>query len=36
MNIILKAAKIIDPDSPYNNQIVDIQIQNNKIIKIDK
>lgn len=35
MNIILKAAKIIDPESPFNNQVTDIQIQNNKIIKID-
>lgn len=34
MNIILKAAKVIDPTSPFHNQIVDIQVENGVITKI--
>lgn len=34
MNIILKAAKIIDPTSPFHNQTVDIQVENGLITKI--
>ncbi|MGL5274467.1 dihydroorotase [Myroides sp.] len=34
MNIILKAAKVIDSTSPFNNQTVDIQIENGTITKI--
>ncbi|MBL0013247.1 MAG: dihydroorotase [Flavobacterium sp.] len=34
MNLIVRAAKIIDTKSPYHNQIVDIQIENGLIKKI--
>ncbi|ALU27083.1 dihydroorotase [Myroides odoratimimus] len=34
MNIILKAAKVIDPTSPFHNQTVDIQVENGLITKI--
>lgn len=34
MNIILKAAKVVDPQSPFHNQIVDIQIQQGQITNI--
>lgn len=34
MNIILKSAKIIDQNSPFNNQIMDIQIHNGHIQQI--
>ena len=36
MNIILKEAKIIDPSSPFHNQIVDLQIANGIIEKISE
>lgn len=35
MNLIVRAAKIIDAKSPYHNQIVDIQIESGMITKID-
>lgn len=34
MNILLKAAKIIDAASSFNNQVVDIHVKNGKIEKI--
>ncbi|MDR2221603.1 MAG: dihydroorotase [Flavobacteriaceae bacterium] len=34
MNIILKSAKIIDPSSSFNNQVMDIQIENGVITAI--
>jgi dihydroorotase len=34
MNLILKNAVIVDKDSPFNNQAVDIQIENGTISKI--
>lgn len=34
MNIILKAAKVIDPTSPFHNQTIDIQIENGVITNI--
>jgi dihydroorotase len=34
MNIILKAARIIDPKNPFHNQVVDIKISHGKIDKI--
>ena len=34
MNIIIREAKIIDPQSPFHNQIVDVQIENGNIKKI--
>ena len=34
MNLIVRAAKIIDVKSPYHNQIVDVQIENGIIKKI--
>ncbi|MDR0229188.1 MAG: dihydroorotase [Flavobacteriaceae bacterium] len=34
MNIILKSAKIIDPSSSFNNQVMDIQIENGMITAI--
>ena len=34
MNLIIREAKIIDPKSPYHNQIVDLQIENGMIKKI--
>ncbi|WP_413513982.1 dihydroorotase [Myroides odoratus] len=34
MNIILKSAKIIDSSSPFNDQVVDIQVKNGIIEKI--
>ncbi|MBE50083.1 MAG: dihydroorotase [Flavobacteriales bacterium] len=36
MNILIKKAKIIDPNSKHNNQICDILIENGKLIKIAK
>lgn len=36
MNIVLKAAKVIDSQSPFHNQIVDLQIENGIITKIAK
>ncbi|WP_430613091.1 dihydroorotase [Flavobacterium sp. JP2137] len=36
MNIILKKATIIDPESPFHLQIADVQIQDNRIIAIEK
>ncbi len=35
MKVLLKAATIIDADSPYNNQTVDVLIDNGIISKID-
>lgn len=35
MNLIIRSAKIIDPKSPFHNQIVDLQISNGVIEKID-
>ena len=34
MNIIIRSAKIIDPQSPFHNKIVDLQIENGTIKKI--
>lgn len=34
MNILIKAARIIDPNSPYNNSVKDILIQNGIVSKI--
>ena len=34
MNLIIREAKIIDPKSPFHNQIVDLQIENGIITKI--
>lgn len=34
MNILLKSAKVVDPQSPFNNQIVDIKIENATISSI--
>ncbi|MHC5309931.1 dihydroorotase [Myroides sp. LJL116] len=34
MNILLKSAKVVDPQSPFNNQIVDIKIENGTISSI--
>lgn len=34
MNLIIREAKIIDPKSPYHNQITDVQIGNQTIEKI--
>jgi dihydroorotase len=34
MNLIIRKATIIDPQSPFHNQIVDIQIKQGKISKI--
>ncbi|MET0759632.1 MAG: dihydroorotase [Flavobacterium sp.] len=34
MNLIIREAKIIDPKSPFHNQIVDVQIGNKTIEKI--
>lgn len=34
MNLIIRKAKIIDPKSPFHNQIVDLQIENGIIKKI--
>jgi len=36
MKLILKEAKIIDPKSPFHNQIVDLKIENNSITAIGK
>lgn len=36
MNLILREAKIIDPESAFHNQIVDVQIENGIIKKIEK
>ncbi len=36
MNLILREAKIIDPESAFHNQIVDVQIENGIIKKIGK
>ncbi|MCH5597312.1 amidohydrolase family protein [Niabella ginsengisoli] len=36
MNIIIKKAKIIDPTSPHNGHIADIQIASGKIVSIGK
>lgn len=36
MNIVLKAAKVIDPQSPFHNQTIDLQIENGVITKIAK
>ncbi len=35
MNILIKSAKIIDPNSPYNNSVKDILIQNGIVSKIE-
>jgi dihydroorotase len=35
MNILIKKAKIIDPNSSFNNQVKDILIQNGEVVKID-
>lgn len=35
MNLIIRSAKIIDPKSPFHNQVVDLQISNGVIEKID-
>ncbi|MHC5354616.1 dihydroorotase [Myroides sp. LJL115] len=34
MNILLKSAKVVDPQSSFNNQIVDIKIENGTISSI--
>ncbi|HCQ13156.1 MAG TPA: dihydroorotase, partial [Flavobacterium sp.] len=34
MKIIIREAKIIDPKSPFHNQVVDVQINNGTIEKI--
>jgi dihydroorotase len=34
MNILIKSARIIDPNSPYNNSVKDILIQNGIVSKI--
>lgn len=34
--VILKQAKIIDPSSPYHNQVMDIKIENDTITQIEK
>ncbi len=34
MNLIIREAKIIDPQSPFHNKIVDLQIENGNIKKI--
>lgn len=34
--VILKQAKIIDPSSPYHNQVMDIKIENGTITQIEK
>ena len=31
MNLLIKSAKIIDPNSKYHNQICDVRIKNGKI-----
>ena len=36
MNILLKSAKIIDPNSKFNNEIMDIYIKEGKIDQISK
>ncbi len=36
MNLIIRSAKIIDSQSPFHNQIVDLKIENGIIAKIDK
>ncbi len=36
MKLILKEAKIMDPKSPFHNQIVDLKIENNSITAIGK
>ena len=36
MNVLIKSAKIIDPNSDYHNKIMDIYIKNNKIDRIAK
>ena len=35
MNVILKSAKILDPESTFNNQVVDIKIENGIITQIE-
>lgn len=35
MNILIKSARIIDPNSPYNNSVKDILIQNGIVSKIE-
>ena len=34
MSLIIREAKIIDPQSPFHNQIVDLEIENGTIKKI--
>ena len=34
MNLLIKKAKIIDPNSNFNNKVKDILIKNGKIVKI--
>jgi len=36
MNVLIKSAKIIDPNSDYHNKIMDIYIKDNKIERIAK
>ena len=36
MNLLIKSAKVIDPNSKYHNKIMDILIENGKIKKISK
>ncbi|HOZ84304.1 MAG TPA: dihydroorotase [Niabella sp.] len=36
MNILIKQAKVVDPTSPYNGQISDIHLSNNRIVSIGK
>ena len=36
MNILIKSAKIIDPNSKHNNKIMDVYIKNGKIKMIAK
>ncbi len=35
-NILIKKAKIVDPNSPFNQQVVDVWISNDQIVKIGK
>jgi dihydroorotase len=35
MNILIKQAKIVDPNSSFNTQVKDILIQNGLIVKIE-
>ena len=36
MNLLIKSAKIIDPNSKYHNKIMDILIKNGRIERIAK